>query len=236
MRNLSNFNDIYIVQDVIILAVILKYHWQKIKDDTGFDPRCFASASTQSGAIERIKSKVILTYPTNVETVELIEKLLSGEYSSIHTRLGFDTEMFTRKSEKYMKEKERIIENMTNLRGEPDEKVKVKQLSKELYELFKQEDLNSSIKPVYTLRLDEETVSHNRRVFSKIFKLDENSQYEFAMTKPLPIGIFKQENEVNIEILNNSIANFNPDSKIGETFVVDIEFDAYDDSKKKMYN
>lgn len=168
MRNLSDFNDIYNVQDVIILAVILEYHWQKIKYDTGFDSRCFMSSSTLSGAIERIKSKVILTYPTNVETVELMEKLLSGGYSSVHTRLGFDTEMFTRNSEKYMKEKERIIDDMTNLRGEPDEKVKVKQLNKEFYELFKQEDLNSSIKPIFTVRLDGETESHKRRVFSKM--------------------------------------------------------------------
>ena len=36
------------------------------------------------------------------------------------------------------------------------------------------------------------------------------------MTKPLPIGIFKRENEVSAEILNNSIANFNRDSKNGE--------------------
>ena len=105
MRNLSDFNDIYNIQDVIISAVILEYHWQKIKD-TGFDPRCFTSASTLSGAIERIKSKDILTFPTNVETVDLMEKILNGGYSSVHTRLGFDTEMFTSKSEKYMKEKD----------------------------------------------------------------------------------------------------------------------------------
>ena len=60
MRNLSDFNDIYNIQDVIILAVILEYCWQKIKDDTGFDPRCLMSVSTMSGAIKRIKSKVEL--------------------------------------------------------------------------------------------------------------------------------------------------------------------------------
>ena len=77
MRNRSNFNDIYDIQDIVILAIIPEYHWQKIKDDTGFDPRCFTSASTLSGAIERIKSKVILTYPQSVEIVDLMEKLLS---------------------------------------------------------------------------------------------------------------------------------------------------------------
>ena len=68
MRNLSDFHYIYNIQDVIIIAVILEYRWQKIKDDTGFDPRCFTSASTLSSAIERIKSKSSLPIP---ETLKL---------------------------------------------------------------------------------------------------------------------------------------------------------------------
>ena len=83
MRNLSDFNDIYNIQDVYILGVILEYRWQKIKDSTGFNPRCFTSASTLSVAIERVKSKVILAYPRDVEIADLVEKLLSGGYSSV---------------------------------------------------------------------------------------------------------------------------------------------------------
>ena len=109
MRNLSDFNDIYNIQDVIILAVILEYRWQKIKENTGFDPRRFTSASTLSGTIERIKSRVILTYPRNVEIVDHIESLLSRGYSSVHTRLGFSEEMFTPKIPKYIKEKMRSL-------------------------------------------------------------------------------------------------------------------------------
>ena len=41
MRNLSDFNGIDNIQDVFILGVILEYRWQKMKDETGFDPRCF---------------------------------------------------------------------------------------------------------------------------------------------------------------------------------------------------
>ena len=104
MRNLSDFNDVYNIQDVYILGVILEYRWQKIKV-TGFDPRCFTSASTLSRAIERIKSKVILTFPTNVEIVCLIESLLSGRYSSVHAGLGFDTEIFTPRSPEYVEQK-----------------------------------------------------------------------------------------------------------------------------------
>ena len=43
MRKLSDLNDIYNVQDVIILGVILENRWQKIKETTGFNPRCFTS-------------------------------------------------------------------------------------------------------------------------------------------------------------------------------------------------
>ena len=110
MRNLSDFNDIYNIQCVFILGLILEYRWQKIKDETGFDPRCFTSENTLSGAIERIKSKVILIYPRNVEVIDLMESLLSSGCSSVHTRLGFDTEMFTPKSARYMKQKDDIIE------------------------------------------------------------------------------------------------------------------------------
>ena len=97
MRNLRDFNDIYNIHDVMILAVILEHRSQKIKNEPGFDPRCFTSASTLSGAIKRIKSKVILTFPHSVEIVDLMESLLNGGYSFVHTRLGFDTEMFTPK-------------------------------------------------------------------------------------------------------------------------------------------
>ena len=75
MKNFSDFNDIYKIQNIFILAVILEYRWQKIKDDTGFDPRCFTSASTLNGTIEGVKSKVILTYPRNVKVVDLMESL-----------------------------------------------------------------------------------------------------------------------------------------------------------------
>ena len=115
MRSFSDFNDIYNIQDVFILGVILEYRWQKIKEDTGFDPRSFTFMSTLSGAIDKVKSKVILTYPRNVEIVDFMESLFSGAYPSVHARLGFETEMFTPESQEYMKEKDKIIKQMRNL-------------------------------------------------------------------------------------------------------------------------
>ena len=118
----------------------------------------------------------------------------------------------------------------------PMEKKQKNKLNKELYDLFKKEDLKSSNKPIYKIRLDGEQKSKWRRVFSKIFKLEENNQHGFAMTKPLAIGTFKREKEANMEILNEAIENFDPNAKVGKIFVVDIEFDVYDDPRKSFYN
>ena len=56
------------------------------------------------------------------------------------------------------------------------------------------------------------------------------------MTKPVPIGIFKKEPSVSMDILNKSIESFDLNTKIGQIFVADIEFEAYDDLREKMYN
>ena len=236
MRNLGDFNDVYNIQDVSILGVILEYRWQKIKETTGFDPRCFTSASTLSGAIERIKSKVIITFPTDLETVCLMESSLSGGYSSIHTWLGFDIEIFTPRSSEYVEEKEDIINKLRDLYGEKNETQERKKLMNRLYSLWKEKDFKNCHKPIYNIRLDGDETSKKRRVFSKVFKLDENNQYGFAMTKPLSLGIFKKQFDANMQTFENSLTNFDSNAKIGEVFVVDMHFDAYDFPRKKMYN
>ena len=96
--------------------------------------------------------------------------------------------------------------------------------------------MNSFNKPIYNIPLDGEDQSKKRRVFSKLFTLDENSQYGFAMNRPLFIGIFKKEAHVNMDILNNSIKNFDPNAKIGEIFIIISGFTAYCDARKTMYN
>ena len=41
------------------------------------------------------------------------------------------------------------------------------------------------------MKLDKEKDYSDRRGIAKILKLDENNQYGFAMTKPVPIGSIK---------------------------------------------
>ena len=118
--------------------------------------------------------------------------MLSGGYSSVHTSGGFDTEMFTPESKEDLGQRDKIVDDLGNICGESDEKSKKKVLVQNLIDLWKNEDRNNPHKVIFNLRLDGEEQSQPTRVFSKIFKLDENNQYSFSMTKSLPIGIFKK--------------------------------------------
>ena len=71
------------------------------------------------------------------------------------------------------------------------------------------------------------------RVFSKIFKLDENNQYGYSMIKPLPIGIFKKKPFVDLDILNKAVHDFDPNTKIGHVFEVDIHFQEFNNPKRR---
>ena len=52
-----------------------------------------------------------------------------------------------------------------------------------------------------------------RRVFSEISKLDENYQYGF---ESLPIGVFKKELSVSMNMWNKSIKSINPNAKLAQ--------------------
>ena len=65
----------------------------------------------------------------------------------------------------------------------------------------------------YNIRLNTERECSTKRVITKMLKLDENNQYRYGMTKPLP-GTF------NIIMQNLSL-----DNNIGHLYVVDIQFD-----------
>ena len=87
---------------------------------------------------------------------------------------------------------------------------------------MKNEDRNNADKVIFNLRLDREERSQPCRVFSKIFKLDENNQYGFVMTKPQPVWTFKKKTFFNLNILNKVVNDFDPSNKIGHIFVVNI--------------
>ena len=93
MRNLGGMSDLYNAQDVILLCEIIESRFQMMNDKYGFNPRKCNSASSMSGCIEREMSRVILVFPTKLERVEIFEQTVTGGFSSVNTRLAFDTQI-----------------------------------------------------------------------------------------------------------------------------------------------
>ena len=64
-----------------------------------------------------------------------------------------------------------------------------------------------------------------KRFLFKIFKMDENDQYGFAMTKPLSYGCIKKKKRVpSLEELTALLEKVTLEDKIGHLFVDDMEF------------
>ena len=51
MRNLGDMNDLYNMQDVILLCEIIENRFQKMPNKFGFNPRKYNSASTLRGCV-----------------------------------------------------------------------------------------------------------------------------------------------------------------------------------------
>ena len=94
METLSDLDALYNFQGTIILCEIFENRAENMQKKFKFNPRKCSSASTLSGAIHRDMSKVIISFPTKVEIVELMEKKLIGGMSIVNTRIGFDSNLF----------------------------------------------------------------------------------------------------------------------------------------------
>lgn len=93
MRNLGDMNDLYNAQDVILLLEIVENRFQIMYKKFGFNPKKCSSASTWSSCIERQMSRTILALPTKLEHVQMFEQIITGRFSSVNTRLVFDTQI-----------------------------------------------------------------------------------------------------------------------------------------------
>ena len=211
MRNLGDMNDLYNMQDVILLCEIIENRFQKMQEKFGFNPRKCNSASTLSGCVQRNQSKVIISLPTNFNHAEVFEKTLIGGFTCVNTRVGFDTEI--------------LLPNFTT-------KEYANMNTDESFQTYK----NQNYKVAYKIKLDNEPIDYERRVISKILKFDENNQYGFAMTKPMPVGSIKEKQADYVEF-NLLFENVNLGDPIGHIFIVDIEFDYKNATKTQiMYN
>ena len=207
MRDLSDLNDLYNAQDVILLLEIIENRFQQIQDMTDYNPRIINSASKLSGCIQREKSKCIIALPNDNIQMEIFEKTVCGGYSSVNNRLSFDTEL--------------LMPNLSKSDYANDPS------------LFKRDDLKLG----YMLKLDNYSNYERKRVITKIVKLDENNQYGFAMTRPMPTGCVKQNASPSWVTFNLLIEKVSLEDKIGHLFVVDIEFDFENASLRQLtYN
>ena len=93
MLILRDMNDLCNVQDVILHCEIAENRFQLMHDQYSFNPRKCNSASTLSSCIEREISRVIIALPTSNEAVDIFEQTITGGFSSVNTRLAFDTEI-----------------------------------------------------------------------------------------------------------------------------------------------
>ena len=76
-----------------------------------------------------------------------------------------------------------------------------------------------------------------KRVITKILKLDENNQYGNGMTKPLPTGCIKDDNDIYWETFNFLRESVSFEDKIGHLYIVDIEFDVKNATEREYaYN
>ena len=156
-------------------------------------------------------SKVIITLPTNIEHAEIFEKSLIGGYSCINTRLGFDTEV--------------LLPNFSRA-----------EYAKMNIDQSFQDFQNQNYKTGCKIKLDGDTKYNDYRVTSKIIKFDENNQYGFAMTEPMPVGSIKDKDPSWAEF-NLLMEKISLDDPIGHMFVVDIEFDYQKATDRQiMYN
>ena len=103
----------------------------------------------------------------------------------------------------------------------------------ESFKAYKRDDL----KVVYSLKLDNQKKFSKKRIITKIVKLDENNQYGYAMTRPMPTGCIKQNNSPSWLQFNLLLEKVSFEDLIRHLFIVDIEFDEKNASEKQyMYN
>ena len=94
MQHLGDMNDLYNVQDVILLSQICENKFQFMYDRYGFNPRKCNSASTLSDCIKREMSKVIIALQTSNEVLDIFEQTITGGFSCVNNQLAFDSDIF----------------------------------------------------------------------------------------------------------------------------------------------
>ena len=91
-------------------------------------------------------------------------------------------------------------------------------------------------KTIYKIRLDNKNDYYERCIITKILKIDENNQYGYTMTEPMPTGGIKEHPSPSWLQFNLLLKAVDLDDKIGHLFFVDTEFDEKRTTELYMYN
>ena len=150
-------------------------------------------------------SKIILALPAKLDHVEIFEHTRTGGFSSVDTRLAFDTQI--------------LLPNLPKLK--PNLNIENNPMTKDF-----------NYKVVYNLKLGKNK-TQKKRVISKILKLDENNQYGNGITKPLPTGCIKDDSDISWATFNFLMETVDFKDTIGHLDIVDFELD-YENATEKM--
>ena len=99
------------------------------------------------------------------------------------------------------------------------------------FKAFKRDNLRL----VYKIKFDDQKKHERKRVMTKILKLDENNQYGYSMTKPLPTGCIKENKNVSWVSFNILKESADLTNKIGHLFAVDTFFLTQKMQRKNSY-
>ena len=211
MRNLGDLNDLYNMQDVVLLCELIENRFQIMQEKFSFNPRKINTDSTLSGCVQRDVSKVVTALPTCYEHAEVFEKSLIGGFSCVNTRIGFDSEVLLPSFSKPEFAKMNIDQS---------------------FKAYK----NQNFKLGYKLKMPWDDRYRDYRIIFKIIKFDEKNQYGHAMTKPMPVGGIKDKKPDWLEF-SLLLEKVDLDDEVGHLFLVDIEFDNEKATPRQiMYN
>ena len=146
MRNLSDLNDLYNAQDVIILLEMMENRFQSMQEKSGYNSRIINFASKLSGCIQREQTKSIFVLPVNNTQVEVFEKILCSGFSCVNPRFPFNTEIL-----------------MHNLTKKDYHNISIDQS----FKTFKRDDL----KVIYSLKLDRNDSFEKKKCLLKLSSL-----------------------------------------------------------------
>ena len=93
LSSLGELNQIYNFQDTIILCKIFEQRLCLFQRMVRYNLRKCNTASSFSGCVHRNKSKSCIALPTDAELVIAFKETLIGGFSSVNTRLAFDTDV-----------------------------------------------------------------------------------------------------------------------------------------------